>query len=131
MGLIYLDACLVIYAVENHPDLAPRVRAALADHSGDTFAISSLVKMECMVKPFRTADLVLQRRYENGLAEFVQLALPEVVFLNAAKLRASFNLKTPDALHLACAQHHNCASLWTNDERLAQAGHGLAVNILS
>ncbi|MBC7648600.1 MAG: type II toxin-antitoxin system VapC family toxin, partial [Vitreoscilla sp.] len=53
------------------------------------------------------------------------------IFLQAAMLRARFGLKTPDALHLACAQHHGCTALWTNDERLAQAGHGLARSVLT
>jgi predicted nucleic acid-binding protein len=116
--------------MENHPEFALPVRSAMAARPGDVFAVSPLVKLECLIKPLRTDDLRTQRRYETGLSEFVQLALPEAVFLDAARLRARFNLKTPDALHLACAQHHRCASLWTNDERLAQASHGLAINIL-
>jgi uncharacterized protein len=130
VGLIYLDTCLVIYAIENHPEFALPVLSAMAGQPGNSFAVSPLVKLECLVKPLRMDDLGLQRRYETGLSEFVQLALPEAVFPNAARLRARFNLKTPDALHLACAQHHGCAALWTNDDRLAQAGHGLAINIL-
>jgi predicted nucleic acid-binding protein len=39
-------------------------------------------------------------------------------------------LRTPDGLHLACAQHHRCAELWTNDDRLTRASHGLASNVL-
>lgn len=130
MGLIYLDACLLIYAIENHPVWADKVRAALASEPGERFAVSPLIKMECLVKPLKTGDMGLQHRYEAGLNEFIQLPLPETVFLQAAQLRARFGLKTPDALHLACAQHHGCAALWTNDDRLAQAGHGLARNIL-
>jgi hypothetical protein len=34
-------------------------------------------------------------------------------------------------LHLATAQHHRCDALWTNDDRLLQASHGLARNILA
>jgi predicted nucleic acid-binding protein len=49
----------------------------------------------------------------------------------AAQLRARFNLRPPDALHLACAQVHGCDALWTNDDRLVAASHGLAVNLLT
>jgi len=56
--------------------------------------------------------------------------MPDPVYLHAARLRAHFGLRTPDALHLACAQHHGCDALWTNDDRLAQAAHGLALNLL-
>ncbi len=129
MGLIYLDACLLIYAIEEHPVWANVVRAALKNEPEAQFAVSPLIKMECLVKPLKTGDIAMQRRYEAGLNEFVQLPMSETVFLQAAMLRARFGLKTPDALHLACAQHHGCTALWTNDERLAQAGHGLARSI--
>jgi predicted nucleic acid-binding protein len=56
--------------------------------------------------------------------------MPEPAHLQAARLRARFALRMPDALHLACAQHHRCAALWTNDGRLVQASHGLACNVL-
>jgi uncharacterized protein len=130
MGLIYLDACLLIYAIEDHPVWALDVRAALKNEPDARFAVSPLIKMECLVKPLKTGDIAMQRRYEAGLNQFVQLPMTEQIFLQAAMLRARFGLKTPDALHLACAQHHGCTALWTNDDRLAQAGHGLARNIL-
>lgn len=129
MGAIYLDACLLIYAIEEHPQWAPRVRSALSEQTA-AFAISPLVKLECLVKPIRDADLALQRRYEAALVQFQLLEMPDAVFLQAVHLRARFGLKTPDAIHLACAQHHRCSSLWTNDDRLSQASHGLSVNLL-
>lgn len=61
---------------------------------------------------------------------FAPLGMPEPVYLQAVRLSSFFGLKTPEALHLACAQHHDCDALWTKDDRLAQASHGLAVNVL-
>jgi uncharacterized protein len=130
VGLIYVDSCLLVYAFEQHPVFGPAVLAAMAREAPDRLAISAMTKMECLVKPMRIANLVLQRHYERGFGAFHLLAMPESVFLLAAQLRARFGLKTPDALHLACAQHYRCDALWTNDDRLAQAGHGLARNIL-
>ena len=130
MGLIYLDACLLIYAIEEHPVWADKVRDAIKSASDARFAISPLIKLECLVKPLKTGDIALQRRYEAGLNQLVQLPMPETIFLQAAMLRARFGLKTPDALHLAAAQHHCCTALWTNDDRLKQAGHGLVRNVL-
>ena len=130
MGLIYLDTCLLIYATERDPVFGERTLAALAAKPDARFAISPLVKLECLVKPIKNGDLVLQRHYEAATAQLVQLLFPEEVFLAAAQLRARFNLRTSDALHLACAQHHRCDALWTNDDRLAEAGHGLARNVL-
>ena len=130
MGLIYLDSCLIIYAVEQNPQWAPAIDAAMSKAAPEGFAISGLTKMECLVKPIRSANLVLQRQYEQNLGTYHLLPATEAVFLLAAQLRARFGLKTPDALHLACAQLHGCDALWTNDDRLTKAGHGLALNIL-
>lgn len=131
MGLIYLDTCVLIYAIENDPVRAPTIRSALKAAATERFAISPLVRLECLVKPMRNGDLLLQRRYEAGFERFLLLQMPDPVFSLAAQLRARFNLKTPDALHLACAQHHGCSALWTNDDRLQRAGLGLAHNALA
>jgi predicted nucleic acid-binding protein len=130
VGLIYLDSCLLIYLAENHTRWGSRVGRAMADATEARFAISPLVKCECLVGPIKRADPVLQRIYYELFDLFVPLAIPETIYLQAAQLRARFGLKTPDALHLSCAQYHHCDALWTNDSRLAQPSYGLAVNIL-
>jgi predicted nucleic acid-binding protein len=132
LGLIYLDACLLIYLVEEHARWGDAVAHAMARQATIIrFAISPLVKCECLVGPLRRGDPVLQQAYLALFERLVSVAMPEPVYLQAAQLRALFGLKTPDALHLACAQHHRCDALWTNNERLAQASHGLALNILA
>ena len=68
----------------------------------------------------------LRQRYLALFDEFTPLPLPDAVYLQAAELRGRYGLRTPDALHLACAQHHDCDALWTNDARLARASHGLS-----
>ena len=127
--MIYLDACLVIYLAEAHPRWGKTVSGAI-EAADARFSISPLVKCECLVGPMKRGDPVLQRAYTELFDQFISLPMPEPVYLLAAELRARFGLKTPDALHLACAQHHRCDALWTNDDRLAQASHGLAVNAL-
>ena len=102
----------------------------MAQISIASFAISPVVKCECLVGPIKRADLGLQRDFAEFFAQQLSLAMPEPVYLQAAELRAHFGLRTPDALHLACAQHHRCDALWTNDDRLTRASHGLARNVL-
>lgn len=130
MGLIYLDTCLVICLAERHPRWGERVIDAMARVKQSRFAISPLVKMECLVGPARRGDPVLEQEYAELFETLLTLTIPESAYLQAAQLRARFGLKTPDALHLACAQHHRCEALWTNDDRLAEASHGLARRIL-
>jgi predicted nucleic acid-binding protein len=129
LGLIYLDSCILIYLVERHPVHAVTLEAAL-EASADRFAVSPLVRFECLIQPLRSSDLVRQRIYDQLLAQLVPLPIDDSVWLAAAQLRARFNLRTPDALHLACAQLHGCEALWTNDDRLIGASQGFAINIL-
>lgn len=129
--MIYLDSCLVIYLVERHENWGEPIAHAVAQASGADFAISPLVKCECLVGPIKRGDLVLKQRYAELFSEFVSLEMPEAVYLQAAELRARFGLRTPDALHLACAQFHRCDALWTNDDRLTRVSHGLARDVLA
>jgi len=130
MGLIYLDSCLVIYLTEQHARWGSVVAKAMQDKPDALFAISPLVKCECLVGPLKRGDPVLEQSYSGLFDCLITLDIPEDVYLHAARLRVRFNLKTPDALHLACAQHHRCDQLWTNDDRLQRAAHGLVWNIL-
>jgi uncharacterized protein len=117
--------------VERHARRVGPVAEAMAGAAEARFGISVLAKCECLVGPFKRGDPVLERAYITLFAVFLSLAMPEPVYLQAAQLRARFNLRPPDALHLACAQHHRCAALWTSDDRLAQASLGLARNVLN
>ncbi len=128
--MIYLDSCLVIYLVQQHPVWLARVDRAMGNAASAQFAISALVVGECLVLPFKTHDLRLQRNFEGAFGRFIRLDLPEEVYIRAAHIRAQSALKLPDALHLACAQHHGCSALWTNNERLSAAGADL-VKVLS
>ncbi len=121
MGLIYLDTCLVIYLVEDNPIWSGRLRARMATEAEQGFAISPLVAMECLVGPLRSGNQEVERTIRAALSGFAMLPI-ENVFEAAARLRAHFRLKTPDALHLACAQHHGCSAFWTNDRRFEAAG---------
>jgi uncharacterized protein len=92
-----------------------------------TFCISPLVKAECLVGPLRTGDTALEQDFRERFDETATLSLPEIVFLDAAKLRASTSLKLADALHVACARHHGCTEFWTNDNRLSAMGSWVLV----
>jgi len=128
--LIYLDACLLIYLVEQHPTWYQKVRDALEMAGDSTFGISPLVQLECLAGPLRQRDGRLRRSYEAMFQRFLPLDLPPSVYLDAADVRARFGIRTPDALHLACARHHECTELWTDDDRLQKVGRGLARNVI-
>jgi hypothetical protein len=60
-----------------------------------------------MVEPTRRP--VLQRDYNKAFDQFAPLMVPAPVFLQAAQPRAHFGLRTPVALHFACAQQRDGA----------------------
>lgn len=127
--MIYLDACFLIYAVEGIGPRGDAARRALGGAaSGQRFAISPLVAMECLVKPFRQADLRLEDDYRAAFTDFEMLTIPPTVFERAARLRASARIKTPDALHWAIAHSAGCRRLWTGDAGLAAAAKGFAID---
>jgi predicted nucleic acid-binding protein len=130
VGLIYLDACIVIYVVEEHPVWGAAIARAFEEAGLGRFAISALTKMECLVGPLKHGDAALHRDFLPFFERLNPVDMAEQIHLEAAELRARFGLRTPDALHLACARHHRCDALWTNDGRFSRASGGLARNVL-
>ena len=130
MGLIYLDSCICVYAIESASRFHGNVIRALASQPEAQFAVSHLVMAECLVGPLKSGNSFVVQDYEALFKRVAVLDLNEAVFRQAAHIRAQGNLKMPDALHLACAQFHGCRALWTNDERLADVSGGLAESIV-
>ena len=131
MNRVYLDSCIVIYLLEEHPQFSAIVRRAFGTAENKTFCISPLVELECLVGPLRADNQPLVQRYTSFFQQQIVLEIAAVTYRFAAELRAQHRLKTPDALHLAIADHHNCDELWTNDNRLNEAATGKAVNLFS
>jgi predicted nucleic acid-binding protein len=133
MGLnhsIYLDSCVAIYLVEEHPVYATHIEQMLATSDGATLCHSPLVELESLVLPLRQRQDALIRKFHRFFLASKRLSMTDDVFALATELRARHGLKTPDALHLAAAIHHGCNALWTNDNRLALAAPGVAINVL-
>ncbi|MEO6724680.1 MAG: type II toxin-antitoxin system VapC family toxin [Blastocatellia bacterium] len=131
MPRIYLDTCIVIYVVERHPLYTAMVEARLQSLAPNDLCYSPLVRMECLVKPFKDQDASLLQLYESFLGAQQMLDLPRVIFDAGARLRAAHpRLKTPDAIHLAAAVHHGCTEFWTNDDRLNAIAPGLAMKVI-
>ncbi len=128
--MIYLDSCILIYAVEDEGERGRAARRALADHGDDEMVVSPLVVMECLTGPLKRGHLALVDYYRETLAAIGRVPLDEEEFVRAAELRARHGLGAADALHLAAAQKAGCTALWSNDRRLERAGHGLAVAIV-
>lgn len=128
--MIYLDSCVVIYAVEDESDRGGAIRQRLADLGDEEVVVSPLVVMECITGPIRDNNQILHDHYVRAFERFELRNLELDQFMRAAELRIKHGLKTPDALHLAAAQMHGCRELWTRDSRLVAAAPDFAVNVL-
>lgn len=118
-GLVYLDANSVIYSVEKHPVYWSLLQPIWLAAKGKTIEIvsSDLTLMETLVGPLRSGDTALANTYEQLFQQAQTRLLPitQHILREAAHLRATTKLKTPDALHLATAQQTGCALFVTND----------------
>jgi predicted nucleic acid-binding protein len=120
---VFLDANIVIFLVEQPLVWGPRADARITAlrGAGESFAVTDLVRMECLVGPLRAGDAV-------GVANFAAFfALSDVDVLpvtsalcdRAAQVRAVHRFEPLDSLHLAAAVEHGCGLFLTNDARLA------------
>ncbi len=73
--------------------------------------------METLVLPLRNFDTDLVQTYESLLTASEMQLIPVTLslFRDAANLRATTNLKTPDAIHMATAIDAGCTIFLTND----------------
>jgi predicted nucleic acid-binding protein len=118
-GLVYLDANPIIYTVEKHPVYGPLLQPLWQAAQAHTIEVvsSDLALMESLVGPLKNGDTALEQTYEQALlgTDMRLLPITKPILREAARLRATTKLKTPDALHLATAQLAGCALFVTND----------------
>lgn len=99
--------------------------------AGDTVAFSDLTRLECRVKPLSLGATKSLADMDAFFARPDVLFVPitTAVFDRATAIRASFNFKLGDSLHLAAAVEAGCDRFLTNDNRLS-AFPDVAIEIL-
>jgi uncharacterized protein len=117
----YLDTSPIIYDVEDTAPFAAAVDAKLSV-AGLMLVTSELTRLECRVKPLRESNAKLLQDFDDyflfTIAELIPLTRD--VIDRATEIRANFNFKTPDSLHLAAAMISHCDVFLTNDQRLSR-----------
>ncbi|MBI2808406.1 MAG: PIN domain-containing protein [Planctomycetes bacterium] len=118
-GSVYVDAMAVIYSVERYPDYWPLLEPLwLAAHAGTVDVITSdLTLMEVLVKPLKTKHVKLVAAFEQSLigTDVSLLPITQSILRDAAQLRATTKLRTPNAIHAATSRQAGCALFVTND----------------
>ncbi|MDZ8109173.1 MAG: PIN domain-containing protein [Nostoc sp. DedQUE12a] len=120
-SVIYVDTSVVIYTIEAKlPEYYSLLQPLwLKFQLGELEIISSeLILMEALILPLKNANTSLIQAYENLLisSEVQLVPINQPVLKQAANLRATTNMKTPDAIHAATALSVNCNQFLTNDK---------------
>lgn len=119
-SIIYIDTSVAIYSVEWNPDYYALLQPLwLKFQAGEIEIVSSeLILMEALVLPLRNADALAIDAYEQLFlsSDMRLISISQSVLRQAATIRSTTNLKTPDAIHAATALTVDCTQFITNDK---------------
>lgn len=120
---IGLDTAPLLYFIERHERYFPIIRPffAAVDRGDIRIVASTLTLTEVLVHPYRRDNHVLVNEYLRILEKARHVTVVPVsleISKRAARFRAQYNLRTPDAIQLATAVVHQANAFLTNDAAL-------------
>jgi len=121
--VVGLDTAPLIYFMEQNPKYLEMMRLFFrAFDRGDFRMVTSTVTLvEVLVHPLRQGNTLLAQEYREILLNQESLTVVELtpdIAETAAKLRASYNLRSPDSIQMATAIREGASFFLTNDARL-------------
>lgn len=120
---ILLDTNCFIYYFEDNKEYADKLESVFENiQDGKNKAYMSVLSLlEVLVKPKKENNIFLENRYKLMLSNYPNLSIEDVSFGIsdvAARLRAEYSIKTPDAIILATGIGMKVDYFITNDIRL-------------
>lgn len=122
---IALDTSIWIYHLQEHPEYFSTTHQLLSNlesrHYQAVFSVIGLT--ELLTKPKKLNNRKIVNAYIDFLNQYENLTIinvDRIIAEEAAELRARYNLRTPDAIHVATAIVERAAVFITNDNRLKQ-----------
>jgi uncharacterized protein len=120
---VLLDAVTLVYFLEEHPGFGAVAERLLGCvESGELEGVlSSLAFAELLVPLYRAGNEAAAAALVDRLRGFRNLGVVGVdaaIASRAAQLRATYGLRTPDAIHAATALHSGAAGIVSNDAGL-------------
>lgn len=116
-ALLLVDTAPLIYHLEDDQRFGARF-AGLFEASAAgrlRLAISTVSIAEVLTGPFQHGREALARQIENALRDHRVVALTSEIAVDAARLRARYRLRLPDAVQLATALQIDAWALVTHD----------------
>jgi predicted nucleic acid-binding protein len=121
--LIYCDSVILMYFFDHVGPFNVRAtnRLAAMANAKDQIAISDLVRLEYRVLPLKSGDTAKLTAFDSFCAhpDVRLVPITSAVFERATIIRATYNFKLADSLHLAAAVEAGCDRFLTNDARLS------------
>ncbi|NJN38808.1 MAG: type II toxin-antitoxin system VapC family toxin [Acaryochloridaceae cyanobacterium CSU_3_4] len=132
-SLIYIDTSVIIYTIEQVPGYCTLLETLWDKFQAGAVNLfsSELLLLESLVLPLRMGNTRLVNAYENLLlsSSLWLVSISQAVLRDAAELRTTTRLKTPDAIHATTALRENCTLFLTNDRQFRTVA-GLPVRVL-
>jgi predicted nucleic acid-binding protein len=132
---LYTDTAPLIYYVEENPTYVSRMDVVFeAIEERPIEAVSSVITLtEVLTHPIQLGNTRLVQEYRDILLnsrEFRLIPITSRIAESAADLRARYNLRTPDALHVAASMDARCDAFLTNDASIKRVTE-IAVLVLA
>ena len=122
MSRIYWDSMLFIYWLEDRAGYARRVDAIYTrmQQRGDRLITGAFTFGEVLAGVYRQGEVALAGETRSLLQNVVSEVIPFTLETSDhyARIRATFDVKGPDAIHLACAAQAGADLFLTNDNEL-------------
>lgn len=121
MSRIYWDTMLFVYFLEDHPQYGDRVAQIWSRmrQRNDELCTGSLTLGEILVAPYKKGQSEQAEQVEAFFAESVAtIPFTADAARRYARIRATLSVRSPDAIHLACAAQANTDLFLTNDASL-------------
>lgn len=119
-----LDTAPLIYFIEENPTYfeATKLFFEAMDRGDFTIVTSTVTLLEVLVHPLRSNNSALATEYRDILlnSKLMTLKVSSAIAERSAQLRASHNVRTPDAIQLSAALHAGATHFFTNDVRLPE-----------
>jgi len=120
---VLLDTVILIYFLEKHPRFGNLANSCLnrIERGEILGVISTLLFTELLVRPYKTGNQNMVSGLISRLSNFRNLSVHPVdqqTSILAARLRAEYGLRTPDAIHAATALTAGADGIVTNDNHM-------------
>ncbi|MBI3583734.1 MAG: PIN domain-containing protein [Nitrospinae bacterium] len=120
---VCIDSSPIIYFIEKHLKYHGVLHLLFNEiNAGNIDAITSTISLlEVLVLPFKTDNKFLSEKYCKILLHSKGFSVHEVtneISELAARLRAKYDIRTPDAILIATGIHYDAGAFLTNDSTL-------------